>query len=133
MPSFQALSGTGLLLIHPGFGISTPWAYQQLSRFPEALNGRSGRAREVVDLLSAGKLALAAAQFYNSLEAPALEKYPILLLYQEFLREQGALGARMSGSGSTTFALVENVRSGRVLEQRFLSKFGPCWTSVVPL
>ena len=133
VPSFQALSGTGLLLIHPGFGISTPWAYQQLSRFPEALNGRSGRAREVVDLLSAGKLALAAAQFYNSLEAPALEKYPILLLYQEFLREQGALGARMSGSGSTTFALVENVRSGRVLEQRFLSKFGPCWTSVVPL
>ena len=133
VPSFPALSGTGLLLIHPGFGISTPWAYQQLSRFPEALNGRPGRAREVVDLLCAGKLEVAATQFYNSLEAPALEKYPILALYQEFLREQGALGALMSGSGSTTFALVENIRSGRVLEQRFLSKFGPCWTSVVSL
>ncbi len=133
VPSFQALSGTGLLLIHPGFGISTPWAYRQLSRFPEALNGRPGRAREVVDLLCAGKLDGAATQFYNSLEAPALEKYPILALYQEFLREQGALGALMSGSGSTTFALVENIRSGRVLEQRFLLKFGQCWTSVVPL
>ena len=34
-----ALRGKAFLLIHPGFGISTAWAYQQLAKFPEALNG----------------------------------------------------------------------------------------------
>jgi len=31
---FPALRGTVFLLIHPGFGISTAWAYQNLARFP---------------------------------------------------------------------------------------------------
>ncbi|HEX5399012.1 MAG TPA: 4-(cytidine 5'-diphospho)-2-C-methyl-D-erythritol kinase, partial [Verrucomicrobiae bacterium] len=39
---FPALRGKAFLLIHPGFGISTPWAYQNLARFPDALNGRPG-------------------------------------------------------------------------------------------
>jgi len=41
---FPALRGTVFLLIHPGFGISTAWAYQNLARFPAALNGQPGRA-----------------------------------------------------------------------------------------
>jgi len=44
---FSALRDKVFLLIHPGFGISTPWAYQNLARFPEALNG--GRARAKTD------------------------------------------------------------------------------------
>ncbi len=44
---FPAMRGKALLLIHPGFGISTPWAYQNLARFPEALNGKTGRAKRL--------------------------------------------------------------------------------------
>ena len=40
--AFPALSGAAFLLIHPGFGIATAWAYQRLARFPAALNGRAG-------------------------------------------------------------------------------------------
>ena len=54
----------------------------------------------------------AAGDFYNSLEAPAFDKFPVLALYQEFLRENGALVSLMSGSGSTTFAIAENLRGG---------------------
>ena len=43
---FPALKGAAFLLIHPGFGIATAWAYQQLARFPAALNGRAGRAKK---------------------------------------------------------------------------------------
>ena len=39
---FSGADGKAFLLIHPGFGISTPWAYQNLARFPEALNGSPG-------------------------------------------------------------------------------------------
>jgi 4-diphosphocytidyl-2-C-methyl-D-erythritol kinase len=129
---FPALRGRAFLLIHPGFGIATPWAYQTLSRFPQALNGRPGRAPELISLLQAGDLRAAGAKFYNSLEAPALEKYPVLALFQEFLRAHGALAALMSGSGSTTFAVVEDVAAGEALREKFKEKFGAnAWTAVV--
>lgn len=131
---FPALHDKAFLLIHPGFGVSTAWAYQALARFPAALNGRPGRARELVSILQTNTWPAVAGGFYNSLEAPALEKYPVLALFQEFLRAHGALAALMSGSGSTTFAVVENVSAGETLVEKFKAKFGDtAWTAVVPI
>jgi len=129
-----ALRGVFILLIHPGFGISTAWAYQALARYPEALNGRPGRAQKLVSLLQAGDLAAAANEFCNSLEAPALDKYPLLALFQEFLKANGAAAALMSGSGSTTFALVRGENAAEQLRENFLAKFGEShWTALLPL
>lgn len=130
---FPALRGRALLLIHPGFGISTPWAYQNLARFPAALNGQKGCAAELISKLQANSWP-AIGSLYNSLEAPAFEKFPILELYQEFLRANGALAALMSGSGSTTFAIAENAAAAETLGEKFQSQFGKnCWTAVVPI
>jgi 4-diphosphocytidyl-2-C-methyl-D-erythritol kinase len=127
---FQALAGTAALLIHPGFGIATAWAYRELARFPTALNGTPGRAAQLIGSLQTTDTATAGRFFYNSLEAPALEKYPLLQLYQEFLRENGAWATLMSGSGSTTFAIADTV-AARTLEEKVQTRFGPCWTAVV--
>ncbi len=134
LENFPALNGKAFLLIHPGFGISTPWAYQNLARFPNALNGKAGRAKDLISKLQADDWRAVADGFYNSLEAPALEKFPILGLFQEFLRVNGALAALMSGSGSTTFAITENISTAESLAEKFKSKFGQnCWTAVVPV
>lgn len=131
---FPALRGKVFLLIHPGFGVATSWAYQNLPRFPEALKGRPGRAQDLITKLRAGEFRTVAGEFYNSLEAPVLEKFPILGLFQEFLRSNGALAALMSGSGSTTFAIMENVSTAETLAEKFKAKFGQaCWTTVVPI
>jgi 4-diphosphocytidyl-2C-methyl-D-erythritol kinase len=75
----------------------------------------------------------AGAAFYNSLESPALHKYQLLLLFQEFLRAHGASATLMSGSGSTTFALLEGKTAANELADKFRHKFGTtCWTAVVP-
>jgi 4-diphosphocytidyl-2-C-methyl-D-erythritol kinase len=130
--SFPALRGAAFLLIHPGFGIATAWAYQQLARFPEALNGKAGRAQKLAKLLLTSDLRAAAPEFYNSLEAPALEKYPLLALFQEFLRSEDAAATLMSGSGSTTFAVAENHSAAEVLAEKFKAKFGTTsWLRVV--
>jgi 4-diphosphocytidyl-2-C-methyl-D-erythritol kinase len=130
---FPALRDKVFLLIHPGFGIATAWAYENLARFPAALNGKKSRAQKLISLLKTNDLKMAAKEFYNSLEAPALEKYPVLALFQEFLRAHGALAALMSGSGSTTFAIAENVAVAESLAEKFRSQFGQnCWTAVVP-
>ena len=130
--SFPALRGAAFVLIHPGFGIATSWAYQQLARFPHALNGRPGRAQKLISLLQSGDLRTAGAEFYNSLEAPALEKSPLLALFQEFLRANGAAVTLMSGSGSTTFAVVPGQAAGEELIEKFKARFGQTnWTVVV--
>lgn len=131
---FSALRGAHILLIHPGFGISTAWAYQSLAKFPEALNGRVGRAQQLIDFLQGVDLVAVGRTCFNSLESPALLKHPLLALYQEFLRANGAPIVLMSGSGSTTFAITPSRETSERLRERFLSKFGPsAWTTVAAL
>jgi 4-diphosphocytidyl-2-C-methyl-D-erythritol kinase len=132
--SFPALAGCWFVLVHPGFGIATAWAYQHLARFPTALNGQAGRAQRLVKALSTSTLQAAAGDFYNSLEAPALDKYPVLSLYQEFFRANGAAISLMSGSGSTTFAIVPNQSAAENVLELFRSRFGTnCWLAAVPV
>jgi len=134
LENFPALKGKAFFLVHPGFGISTPWSYQNLARFPEALNGKAGRAVELISKLQAGDLSDAADGFYNSLEAPAFDKFPVLQLYGEFLRENGALVSLMSGSGSTTFAIAENLAAAENLAEKFKARFGDRgWAATVKI
>ena len=131
---FASLRGTAILLIHPGFGISTPWAYKELARFSSALNGERGRAQRLATSLREKDLTSAAKDFYNSLEAPALEKFPVLALYQEFFRAHDAVVSLMSGSGSTTFAVFPSEGKAQSAIDPFQAKFGSAaWLTVVPL
>jgi 4-diphosphocytidyl-2-C-methyl-D-erythritol kinase len=123
LDDFPALHGRAFLLVHPGFGISTPWSYQNLARFPQALNGRPGRAQKLVSLLQTD-LKTAAGEIYNSLEAPAFDKFPVLQLYKDFFCENGALASLMSGSGSTTFAITDGLAAAETLAEKFKSEFG---------
>jgi len=134
LAKFPALHAKFFLLFHPGFGIATAWAYQNLARFPAALNGQPGRAQKLVAALRTESLAVAGKQFYNSLEAPALDKFPILALYQEFLLSQGAEAALMSGSGSTTFGFFPDRSLAERAAEKFRSRFGGAgWLTVVPV
>ena len=73
---FPALKGAVFLLIHPGFGIATAWAYQRLAWFPGVLNGQAGRARKLVSLLQGGDVRAAGKEFYNTLEVPGAGQIP---------------------------------------------------------
>ncbi|HMO65589.1 MAG TPA: 4-(cytidine 5'-diphospho)-2-C-methyl-D-erythritol kinase, partial [Verrucomicrobiota bacterium] len=124
LPPFPALRGAELMLVHPGFGIATAWAYRELARHPAALHGRPGRAAELIAPLQAGDLPAAGRALYNSLEAPALRKFPVLALYQEFFRAHGAAATLMSGSGSTTFAVFPAADQAAAAAAAFAERFG---------
>jgi len=134
VPAFESLRGCGMLLYHPGFGISTAWAYSELAHHPEALNGRPGKVEALESALRSGDLGQAGALLYNSLEAPALRKHPVLALYQRFFRDHGAWGSLMSGSGSTTFALFPDEGTAQAAVGPFEARFGTAgWMRVVRL
>lgn len=129
-PFFKVFQDVWLVLVHPGFGVATPWAYRELGKFPQALNGP--RVRQFLHILESGDLESVGKALYNSLEAPVLRKFPVLALYKEFFNEHGAVGSLMSGSGSTTFALVRNEADGRDLLEDFQERFGrEGWSAVV--
>ena len=88
---------------------------------------------QLITILQRAHLRATGTALYNSLEFPALKKYPLLALFQEFLRENGAAAALMSGSGSSTFALVQTKPATEQLLEGFKSKFGPAnWLAMVP-
>lgn len=134
LPPFRALRGTAVLLAHPGFGVETAWAYRELARFPTALHGEPGRAQRLITALNGTALMAAAREFYNALEAPVLAKFPVLALYQDFFREQGAAVALMSGSGSTTFAVFPSRPAAEAAREPFQRAFGgAAWLAVADL
>ena len=119
-----SLDGKALLLVRPGFGISTPWAYKSLANFPEARNRPLGQAEELAKRLAKGELIDSADLFYNSLELPAFEKYPLLKLLKEHALANGAQAALMCGSGSTVFAICASAGEANALGQAMESRFG---------
>ncbi|MCX7888011.1 MAG: 4-(cytidine 5'-diphospho)-2-C-methyl-D-erythritol kinase [Verrucomicrobiae bacterium] len=125
-----ALQAT-VLLVNPGFGISTKWAYQ---RWAQTASGLTAAPPDITLLLRAverNDLAGVCASLYNSLETPCLKKFPVLELLKRALREQGAAGALMSGSGSTVFGLFEAPQQAAQAAQALRNEFGPnLWTHV---
>ena len=98
------------LLVHPGFGVSTPWAYKTYAQNPQP--GIAGRTFADVTLR-------------NDLEPPAFSKYLWLpTVKQWFQKQPEVLDSLMSGSGSSVFALTSTADASASLRKRFLAEFG---------
>src|SRR5258708_3288842 len=98
------------LLVHPGFGVSTPWAYKTYAQNPS--QGAPGHTFADVTLR-------------NDLEPPAFSKYPWLPTAKGWFQKQPeVLDSLMSGSGSSVFALTDSAEATSRLRARFLAAFG---------
>jgi 4-diphosphocytidyl-2-C-methyl-D-erythritol kinase len=84
-----------ILLLKPGFAVSTAWAYLRWQHSRE-ISGVSYEAQEFAD-----------QTFVNDLERPVFEKFVFLARLKMWLLSQSEVGAAlMSGSGSTMFAVM---------------------------
>jgi len=109
-----------VLLLKPGFAVSTQWAY---SRWRES--------REIPSV-SYGAQEFAGQTFMNDLERPVFEKFIFLAQLKMWLLEQAEVGgALMSGSGSTIFAVMrENADANRVAKRAKKKLDRELWTRV---
>jgi 4-diphosphocytidyl-2-C-methyl-D-erythritol kinase len=79
--------------------------------------------------LGAGDGAEVATLLHNDLEAPAFSLRPELAVKKQALLDAGALGASMSGSGPTLFAIAASEDHARAIAAEVADRFD--WTKVV--
>jgi 4-diphosphocytidyl-2-C-methyl-D-erythritol kinase len=96
-----------ILLIYPGFNVSTAETYQNLNfgltndqKKPTSISLKRNRFDPAVHLA-------------NDLERVTAAKYPEIGLAKEKLMNLGAIGALMSGSGPTVFGLFDNAETAK--------------------
>jgi len=107
------------LLVTPDVQISTAWAYQNVRR------GLTNGADNITIPSCINDIAEIIAILSNDLEKVVLPRFPLLQDIKDGLRNQGALGSMMSGSGSTVFGIfLSEEKAVQALEQMDMP---PAW------
>lgn len=114
-----------VLLIFPGFEVSSGWAYKNLNLKLTNSEGIIRVLPQVHDIVVTGK---DHTPFMNMLEEPVITKYPILGSIKARLLQYGADWALMSGSGSTVFGIF---RDKTLAEHALQHMEQPDWMMVV--
>lgn len=122
-----------ILLVNPGFGISTKWAYESWAKAAaeSRLTAPPPEVSLLLRALAEDDLAGVSRFLFNSLEAPSIRKFPVLELIKNSMRDSGAAGALMSGSGATVFGLFPDTKLAKASARKIREQFGPSmWTQV---
>ncbi len=106
-----------VVLVNPGFRVSTPWAYESLNLGLTIKNKHISMLRFSITAFEDARFPLE-----NDLEGATLKAFPVLGEIKESLRELGALTGLMSGSGPTVFGVFPNRQTAasarQVLQRR---------------
>ncbi len=96
-----------LLLVNPRFPVSARWAYTHL--LTERIGAGDEALERLLAVLRSGDLEAIGCSFHNDLAFALFRKFPLLAMLRDAMRECGALGVEISGSGPTLFALCRDV------------------------
>ncbi len=120
-----------VLLVNPGFGISTKWAYESWAKAAQRLTVTPPTVSLLTRALAVDDLDGVCRSLYNSLELTSVGKFPVLELLKATMRDGGAAGALMSGSGATVFGLFAEAETAESCGLRVREEFGSSmWTAV---
>ena len=99
-----------MVLCNPGVASSTKEVYEKCN---SRVTGEAEILYNMRTALESGDLERIASAMVNDLQAPAVALHPEIGGALALLRKAGAVGAAMSGSGSTVFGLVPDETRGR--------------------
>lgn len=107
-----------IVILYPGFPVSTRWVYQnlpfKLTKDIEntSINASRKGPKELTHFL------------VNDLEKVAICRYPQIGFLKQRLIEEGAVGALMSGSGSSVFGIFSTGQNARSALRRLRTEKG---------
>jgi 4-diphosphocytidyl-2-C-methyl-D-erythritol kinase len=110
-----------IVLVNPGFGVNTKWAYQELAATRTAVTPLSLAQREI-DRQSRVSWAQLIAAAENDFEAPVFGAHGNLREIKRILQAHGAEIALLSGSGATVFGVFADEARARLVQSQFVSE-----------
>lgn len=103
-----------ILLINPGFAVSTPWVYQEYDKLGLTVQGGGARYAPPFDVAQGmlfERFRDVTSNLHNDLEKVTIARYPEIGEIKSYLDNHGAIGSQMSGSGPTVFGIFEDEKT----------------------
>ncbi|MCX5724068.1 MAG: 4-(cytidine 5'-diphospho)-2-C-methyl-D-erythritol kinase [Nitrospirae bacterium] len=117
-----------VLLVNPGFGVNTKWAYQELAAARNGVLPLSSAQYEL-DRQSGVSWPQLIAAAENDFESPVFAAHGALREIKQRLQAQGAEIALLSGSGATVFGIFADEAGARRAQATFAGE--PQWAVFV--
>lgn len=102
LPSFDGVSA---VVVMPEFSVSTQWVYKNYSMEDSK---KHPDTKALIEAIKSKNIEKVARGMRNVLESVTTVKYPEINEIKYVLKNLGALGSMMSGSGPSVFGLFEN-------------------------
>lgn len=109
-----------LVLLNPGFEVSTKWVYQNVD---SSRKSQRNLSKLVYEALDQKDLELVNKLSVNDLEAVTAAEYAEIGRMRQDLSDLGAKVARMSGSGPTVWGLFKDETSANKAEKALKNKY----------
>ena len=109
-----------ILLVKPSFSISTKEVYNKIDSVKDYRHPDTDRLIEGICESDIDKIA---SSMGNVLEEVSLADYPILSKLKKELRDLGAIGSQMSGSGPTVFGIFKTLEEAKKAKEVLWGKY----------
>ena len=110
-----------VVLVNPGFGVDTKWAYQELAATRTSVRPLS-KAQQELDRQSRMSWVQLIAAAENDFEAPVFAAHGKLREIKQSLQDDGAEIALLSGSGATVFGVFTDEARARHAQAHFVTE-----------
>ncbi len=110
MTPVASLSDCSVLLVNPGFSVSTAWVYENFTLT------RTDKVSILSDSRGNDVLGQSCFSLHNDLERVTIGRYPEIENIKEVMLGNGALDALMSGSGPTVFGVFPDSSASGILK-----------------
>ena len=116
LTKLKSLSNKHILLCNPGIKISTAYAYGKIQFSNKRID-----IEGIISSIEEDNLKVLSEKMANSMETPMIGEYPIIGKIKSIMLENGALGALMSGSGSTVFGFYDDEDKMKSTQKKLLN------------
>ena len=123
------LAGCKVLLVNPGIGVSTKWAYETFALTSGEKNFNlscsQNEQSEIDRSVPFCRRPIQPDELVNDLESVTAEKYSVINNIKQNLLAAGAVAAMMTGSGPTVFGLFSSERyeQARLCRQKLSKEY----------
>ena len=101
-----------IVLIHPGFRVSSKWAYSAFERQKPKMRSKADIS-SLIKSIEKKDIKEIASNLHNDFEPMLTKKYKIITEIENNLIKNGALNASISGSGPAVFGIFNSIYEAR--------------------